>query len=272
MQMKQRILTGIIAGILFFSVLFYGGAAYMGLLLLLALIGFDEFVRMARIPRFSVASMIGHLLILLWFGYGFDYLSIPAGERETFLIGLLWFAVALWLLLTVTTKNKLPLKQVSSLFLAAFYIAVGFYYIAETRLIENGLEWTFFIFLCTWASDTGAYFTGRWMGKRKLWPSISPNKTIEGSLGGILWSIVIGLAFAFSMPELVSLLKAIVLSVVIAVVGQIGDLVESAYKRHYDTKDSGVLLPGHGGILDRTDSWILAFPFVHLTQLLSLSF
>ncbi|MXO80058.1 phosphatidate cytidylyltransferase, partial [Paenibacillus sp. OT2-17] len=121
---------------------------------------------------------------------------------------------------------------------------------------------------CIWASDAGAYFVGKMAGKTKLWPAISPNKTVEGSIGGIVLALVIALVFAGLSGGLLPWGKAIGIGLSCAVVGQLGDLVQSAYKRVYGIKDSGNLLPGHGGILDRCDSWIVVFPFVHMLLLL----
>jgi phosphatidate cytidylyltransferase len=101
------------------------------------------------------------------------------------------------------------------------------------------------------------------MGKRKLWPDISPNKTIEGSVGGIVCGVIVALLFAFLSPLTESPLHLMVIGLVLSIFGQVGDLVESAFKRHYGVKDSGNILPGHGGVLDRTDSWLFVFPILY---------
>jgi len=101
-----------------------------------------------------------------------------------------------------------------------------------------------------------------------LWPSISPKKTIEGAIGGMLVSTLTALTFSTIQPEILSYKEAIQIGFIISVLGQLGDLIQSAYKRVRNIKDSGNILPGHGGILDRTDSWIIVFPFVHLLGLL----
>uniref|UniRef100_UPI00047188FB phosphatidate cytidylyltransferase n=1 Tax=Paenibacillus zanthoxyli TaxID=369399 RepID=UPI00047188FB len=132
----------------------------------------------------------------------------------------------------------------------------------------NGLFWTLLLLCCIWSSDAGAYFVGRALGRTKLWPAISPNKTVEGAVGGIVIAMVIALIFALISPDLLSFGRALVIGLASAVVGQLGDLVQSAYKRAYGIKDSGTLLPGHGGILDRCDSWIIVFPFVHIMMLM----
>lgn len=106
------------------------------------------------------------------------------------------------------------------------------------------------------------------MGKNKLWPAISPNKTVEGAVGGVLISMLIAIIFSIFAPEHLAIGRALLIGLSCAVMGQLGDLVQSAYKRAYGIKDSGTLLPGHGGILDRCDSWIIVFPFVHIVTLM----
>src|SRR5699024_10630014 len=112
----------------------------------------------------------------------------------------------------------------------------------------------------------GAYFSGSLFGKNKLSPYISPKKTIEGSVGGILLAAIFGMVFHLIIPMHDSLIIVVIVSILASIVGQMGDLVESALKRYYGVKDSGNLLPGHGGILDRFDSWLFVFPFLYLIQ------
>src|SRR5690606_7045524 len=145
--------------------------------------------------------------------------------------------------------------------LGTLYVGIGFYYLIETRV--EGLAFVVFALLVVWFTDSGAYFTGRKIGKRKLWPEISPNKTIEGFVGGIVWAIAIGLIFNFFVDLEKPVLLIIGVSIIASVFGQMGDLVESALKRHFNVKDSGTILPGHGGILDRFDSILFVMPLLH---------
>lgn len=126
--------------------------------------------------------------------------------------------------------------------------------------MEHGRTYIFFLLLVVIACDAGAYYTGRTWGRHKLYERVSPKKTIEGSLGGFALAVITGCIFSLLCMENVSILKAGFMSGVLAVVSQLGDLAESMMKRLSGKKDSSALLPGHGGLLDRLDSLIFAFP------------
>jgi phosphatidate cytidylyltransferase len=121
----------------------------------------------------------------------------------------------------------------------------------------------FYALLLIWVTDSGAYFVGRAMGKNKLWPEISPNKTIEGAIGGVVFAVLFSWIYHYFTGVLDNYLIVTVMTIFLSVFGQIGDLVESALKRHYQVKDSGTILPGHGGILDRFDSLLFVLPILH---------
>lgn len=114
-----------------------------------------------------------------------------------------------------------------------------------------------------WSTDSGAYFVGKSLGKRKLWPEISPNKTVEGFVGGIVIALVLSTIFQLVANLPIPYFYLLLITLFLSVFGQIGDLVESALKRHYDVKDSGKILPGHGGVLDRFDSFLFVMPFLY---------
>ena len=133
----------------------------------------------------------------------------------------------------------------------------------------NGRHWVLFLLAVIVAEDSGAYFTGLRFGRRKLYPAVSPKKTVEGSIGGLCSSVVAGSAIGLIFLRPVPLTSIFIFSLATAVAGQVGDLVESMLKRNAGKKDSSGLLPGHGGLLDRLDSLLFAFPV--LWALLQLS-
>ncbi|KGM44787.1 phosphatidate cytidylyltransferase, partial [Neobacillus niacini] len=112
-----------------------------------------------------------------------------------------------------------------------------------------------------------AYFVGKATGRTKLWPEISPNKTVEGSLGGVVCALIVAVLFSLLTDINANLLSLLVITAVLSIFGQIGDLVQSAFKRHFGVKDSGNILPGHGGILDRFDSLLFVLPLLHFFHL-----
>ncbi|MFD1953786.1 phosphatidate cytidylyltransferase [Paenibacillus thailandensis] len=262
--MKQRIVTGLLAGGLFIALAAAGGWMYTLLLIALALIGYAEYVRMNGEKWHHPLSLIGFagvlIFVLPWSSWG---VTPPADAA------VVWLLLLAVLAMTVITKNNKTIDSAALMLLGALYVGYGFSAMIQVRGIEDhGLFLTFLCFGCIWASDIGAYFTGRAFGKHKLWPSISPNKTVEGALGGIALSLVVALVSTAIYPDGISIHSAIWIGLIAAVAGQFGDLIQSAYKRVRNIKDTGRILPGHGGILDRCDSWIIVFPLLHLTGLL----
>jgi phosphatidate cytidylyltransferase len=150
---------------------------------------------------------------------------------------------------------------------AAAYMALGFAYvpfllsfIGQLRRFDSGLGWIFLLLVITWFGDTGAYLAGRAFGRTKLLERVSPNKTREGAIGGLLLAIAGACLVKWLALERVSWAHAVALGILVDAAGVIGDLFESMLKRSFDVKDTGSILPGHGGILDRIDSLLFAAP------------
>ena len=262
--MKQRIITGVVAAALFIPFVVYGGVPFAIMVSLLAVVGFYELLKMRGISIFSVPGIIGLLGLLMlviptdWSKEIFSFLNY---ESNLMII----YGIAILLLIyIVLVKNKMTFDEVGFILLGAFYVGLGFHYFIETRFV--GLEFVIFILLVVWTTDSGAYFVGRKLGKNKLWPEISPKKTIEGSVGGIVIAVIFAIVMQWIYPFASSWTQLIVVTIVASIIGQMGDLVESAIKRHYGVKDSGNILPGHGGILDRFDSLLFAVPLLHFVH------
>ena len=140
------------------------------------------------------------------------------------------------------------------------YLAIALGFIGWVRgFSTDGLTWIFFVLISTWAADTGAYFSGRFFGKRKLLERISPKKTWEGVWGGLALSTIIAVCWSITHP-FIPVAHAAVLGALLAASGVVGDLVESMFKRARGIKDSGGIMPGHGGLFDRVDSLLFTMP------------
>lgn len=257
--MKQRVITAVIFGAVLISFTIWGGFPFIALTYLFASIALYELLKMRELKLFSIPGIVS--LLVLWSflipeQYYFILESINLTKLEVAVL-----AVLLFLTYTVATKNRFTFDDVSFSIMSTLYIGMGFYYFIETR--EAGLVFIFYALLIIWTTDSGAYLIGRKFGKRKLWPDISPNKTIEGALGGTLSAIVVSIIYALMTDMDVAIIWIAVVTIFLSVFGQIGDLVESALKRHYNVKDSGNILPGHGGILDRFDSLLFVCPLIH---------
>ena len=139
-------------------------------------------------------------------------------------------------------------------------------YLVALRGLDDGRNWVFFALFITFASDTAAFFTGSALGKHRLAPHISPGKTWEGTIGGILGAIIVSLLFILPTPLTLPLNwgQAILLGLLVSIFGQLGDLTESLFKRNAGVKESGTVIPGHGGFLDRMDSIVFAGVVVYL--------
>ena len=209
-----------------------------------------EIVRMTfketNIVVLSLSSLAGALLFL-------------HNEVSTLLQYSIIYLILIGMLGTVVmTGHKIKLVEIGSIIFVTAYIFVGFYCLFMLRNLS--LSHVAYLLLTIWFTDSFAYFGGMKFGKNKLSPNISPNKSIEGSVIGSVSSIAIALLFFFTTNIFSNLLVAIVVTLIVSVIGQFGDLIESAYKREYQVKDSSNLLPGHGGIFDRFDSVILSAP------------
>ncbi|WP_416826851.1 phosphatidate cytidylyltransferase [Ectobacillus polymachus] len=257
--MKQRVITAVIAAALFIPIAFYGGVPFTVLVYFLAYIGLYELIHMKKSPIFFIPTLlVGILLSLLLVSSNLAYTFGPIGLSK---VELTFVIVMLLLSYTVLSKNTFTIDDAAFLLFATLYIGMGFYYLRQTRI--EGLRYLFYTLFVIWSTDSGAYFIGRAFGKRKLWPEISPNKTVEGAIGGIFCAVAVGLVYNMFQPVSENIVYLIAVTVLVAIFGQIGDLVESAFKRHYGVKDSGYILPGHGGILDRFDSLLFVLPLLH---------
>jgi phosphatidate cytidylyltransferase len=158
------------------------------------------------------------------------------------------------------------LPGTAAAFFGAIYTCLPWHFAASLRAV--GVHWLFFALALNWSGDSVAYYTGRAFGKHRLAPSVSPKKSWEGAAGSIVGSVLFGVLYMGHFQPLVPVWKIILIAVIANIAGQIGDLAESAMKRGAGVKDSGHILPGHGGLLDRVDSSLFALPVVAALRLI----
>ena len=250
-----------------------GGFVLGGLLALVAVLAALEFYRMserkAARPLPVLGSAAAGAFVLLAAAFP---LQGPGGAGFTVLLALFLLA-ALTTSIWVRGVEGEPLLSVSVTVFGALYTGGLLSYALFLRHLPgdsraHGTALLFAPVLLTWASDTFAYFVGRAWGRRKLIPRVSPGKTVEGSLGALAGSILVAVAYAWVLARFpsyrITVPEAVVLGVLVSVAAQVGDLAESLLKRDAGVKDSGTLLPGHGGALDRFDSLFFTLPLAYL--------
>lgn len=252
--MIVRIRSALIALALYIPFILLGNGYFAFIMWIIGIIGLFEFAEMQKIKAYNhigLVSIIALTSLLLPHRYIPEMFSLINTEY------LFYICCLLLLVFTVFNHRKFNFVNAAVMMFACIYIGYGFRFLI---LIRNmGLDTIFYLFLVVWATDTGAYLVGRKIGKNKLAPEISPNKTIEGMVGGVLSSLLVSSVYVLIFhPNLGPVNQVWFLTIIISLFGQFGDLVESAFKRHFDVKDSGKLLPGHGGMLDRFDSLIFA--------------
>ena len=253
--MVKRTISALIGAPFFLGLIYLGGKYTAFLVVVLTLLGLWEFMQIGEQMGMRAWYKLTMLVSIVWL---ISLLSGGAEWRLTVLV--LWLLIGLGRL--ALTYPKASLSEASFNLLAVLYSVVLLSHLYLLRQLPSGLEWTFLTIFLVWSTDIGAYIIGRQYGRHLLAPQVSPKKTVEGSLGGLLLSIIVALVFWRIVGEATWIIY-IVLAVIIGISAQIGDLFESALKRSAGVKDSGKLIPGHGGILDRFDSLIFALPLVY---------
>ena len=272
--MKKRIITGIVALMVFLPIcilseyvifpIAMGILAAIGVFEISKCIGWEKKFALT-IPVFVLALALPILRF---------YLNGKSKPNSVFMV---YAMASAFLLLVYTlayvmfTKNKYKLSDALTFFALSVYVIGCFASVVIVRYTnfvpEQGQYMYPIIFLAAWVCDTFAYFTGRFFGKHKLIPAISPKKTIEGAIGGIIFTFIgmmlygCILHFAFKYDG-ISFAHLAILGLVLPIVSQTGDLIASCIKRQYDIKDFGNVFPGHGGVIDRFDSPMLVAPFI----------
>ena len=262
-DMKQRVISAIVAIIIVVPIVLYGGIPFYLGAGVLGLIGFYEMLKARKIERdipniMKIVCMFAFIIIMMD-NWGNKVLVFTSNDK-------LILSILLTVIPIVFFNKKKSYDINDALFMLGtiMFLGISFNHLVNIRV--GSLYNFIYLVLITTMTDTFAYFTGRLIGKHKMCPSVSPNKTWEGFIGGLVFGTIISVVFyvcAFDFTGSVFLL--VLVSMLLSVVGQLGDLVFSSIKRHYKIKDYGNIMPGHGGVLDRLDSLlfvILVFTYL----------
>ncbi len=259
-----RLISGIVLLAVMIGTISLNGPVLFALLLVISLIGMFELYRATGIRKdqenlMTIASYAGAVAfyVLVWFGLKDYYLPVLVAGMIAILF------------VYVFTYPKYHADQAMTAFFGIVYVAVCLSFIYQTRNLPDGQFVVWLIFTCSWGCDTMAYVTGMLFGKHKMAPVLSPKKSVEGAVGGVIGAALIGGIYAAIVGRFMTsgssqILVYALISAVGALISMVGDLAASAIKRNHNIKDYGKLIPGHGGILDRFDSVIITAPIIYM--------
>jgi len=262
---KTRLISGIILMAVTIAVMILGGNVLFGATLVISLIGMRELYKIVGINK-DLPGILGYLAAVVF--YFLIYLDQTRFNMLLFILFLM-----LLMFIYVIRFPKYSIEQIAIAFLALFYVGVMLSYIYQIRILEDGALIIWLVFIGSWGSDTCAYCIGMLIGKHKITPRLSPKKSLEGCIAGVVGAALIAFIYAtcikghineLNNPQLILPLIAAASSVL----SQLGDLAASAIKRNHNIKDYSNLIPGHGGILDRFDSIIFTAPIVYYLALI----
>jgi len=242
-----------------------GGFYYLALIDIMIFIGLWEFYKMMEAKGLRPYKALGILsgLALSW------YVFFQQGVYANFFLGVIFIGI---MTLELARREKgLAVYHISVTIFGVFYVAwLGSHLIMLRELphlkgldYSLGFSFVMVVFVLTWCYDTGAFFVGMRFGRHRIFPAISPGKTVEGVMGGIAFSILGSLVARWILAPYLSLVQAVGLALISSILGQLGDLVESMIKRDVKIKDASATIPGHGGVLDRFDSVLFTSPLIY---------
>ena len=269
---KTRLLSGIVLVLVALLTICSGGTVLYMTVLCLSLIGAGELFRAMKVreDKWNLLEITGYAGVVIF------YLSLLLHDPMYQMLALI-LALVLLMAVYVFTYPKYNANQVMPAFFAIVYVGVMLSYVYQTRMLDGGKFHVWLIFLCSWGCDTCAYCVGVLFGKHKMAPVLSPKKSVEGAVGGVVGAILLYAGFmtfatAFwqscGMSATPSATNISFLSFFGALISMVGDLAASAIKRNQGIKDYGKLIPGHGGILDRFDSVIFTAPIIYFLSVL----
>jgi phosphatidate cytidylyltransferase len=258
--MKIRVISSVVGLVLFMAAMLIHDVAAVVLIFALAIIAILELFSAFRMAGYKPINTIGVLsCLVLLSGILSDSYIEPVQLTMAFSF-IITSAIA------VICHSRISFKDAAITVFSIFYIILFFSFIAQLRISTDGAHLVWLVFAGAWGSDTGAYFIGKFFGRKKLIPLISQNKTVAGAFGGILGGVVFVLLIALVINRYVpfiSFADYAAIGLISGIAAQFGDLNASLIKRYTKIKDFGSIIPGHGGILDRFDSTLFVAPFVY---------
>lgn len=256
-MLAKRVISAFVMGPLILGLAYFGGIWYWAAVTAVAIVAGWEYLRLVSRKGERADYPLAMLLIsLLMVGARYPSWGVVRVRGGITLL------VAFSLLWQMARKERdIPMVGWALSLGGAIYIGLLLSHFILLRDIPEGWGWTLLAFFPTWANDAGAYFVGRWIGEHPFAPRISPKKTWEGSIGGWISGIAVGILVGAVLR--LPLLHASLLGLLISLAATGGDLVESMFKRWAGVKDSGRLIPGHGGVLDRIDSLLFSVAAVY---------
>lgn len=253
---KTRLISGIILVIIALATIISGSWILFFTLLAVSLIGMRELYKVMKVSdeHVTVLELVGYLGAVLY------YIAMRS-DFENYGTMAIIISMILILFVYVFGYPKYRAEQVMAAFFGVVYVAVMLSFIYLTRNLPDGKFLVWLIFLCSWGCDTCAYCVGMLIGKHKMAPVLSPKKSIEGAVGGVVGAALLGMIYAAATQG--KMAEYALICAVGALISMVGDLAASAIKRNQNIKDYGKLIPGHGGILDRFDSVIITAPVIY---------
>ncbi len=256
---RDRILTALVAGPLLFILLWWGGRGLFG-----ALVIAGSGVCLFEYYKITFSQRTTALLLGIASGL-FPVFGAVLGNSSEYILPALALALLVGGLYFILTFKQWEngARDFFLFYAGASYVAFCLSHVWLLRILPNGKAWVLFLLLVIFSGDAGAYYVGRAVGKHKLRPDVSSGKTVEGAVGGLAANILMAVAAWFLLFDNFDPRFILPAALLVGIVGQIGDLMESIVKRSFGVKDSSNILPGHGGVFDRVDAVMLAAPFLY---------
>jgi phosphatidate cytidylyltransferase len=254
-MLKTRIITAAIGIPILLGIAYMGGNYWAGFITLLTAVVLLEYFAMMRHQGFQPIILPAFLIA---------FILLFRAQLSQNLVGLLFTGLLLMILSMVLRYPRINHSDLALSLFAAFYTGFLFSYALALTEFGRSFHILLLIFILTWASDVGGYLFGRLWGKNKMVPQLSPGKTWEGAIGAVLLTIIAALLYKYLIKmEYLGVVYIIMLGLLASVAAQLGDLLESSIKRYFGVKDSSQIIPGHGGVMDRFDSFMLMLPVVY---------